>query len=46
MGHGTEADSNSVYTKLQETLTSEGYENYYIGTVEATPSVDDVLAGS
>ena len=44
MGHGTEADSNSVYTKLQETLTSEGYENYYIGTVEATPSVDDVLA--
>ena len=44
MGHGTEADSNSVYTKLQETLTSEGYENYYIGTVEATPSVNDVLA--
>lgn len=44
MGHGTEADSNSVYTKLQETLTSEGYDNYYIGTVEATPSVDDVLA--
>ena len=44
MGHGTEADSNSVYTKLQETLKSEGYENYYIGTVEATPSVDDVLA--
>lgn len=44
MGHGTEADSNSVYSKLQETLTSEGYANYYIGTVEATPSVDDVLA--
>ncbi len=44
MGHGTEADSNSVYTKLQETLKSEGYDNYYIGTVEATPSVDDVLA--
>ncbi len=44
MGHGTEADSNSVYAKLQETLKSEGYDNYYVGTVEATPSVDDVLA--
>lgn len=44
MGHGTEADSNEVYAKMQEKLTEEGYANYYIGTVEATPSVDDVLA--
>ena len=44
MGHGTEADSNSVYSKLQEMITADGYENYYIGTVEATPSLDDVIA--
>lgn len=44
MGHGTEADSNSVYATLQEKLTEAGYENYYIGTVEAEPSLDTVLA--
>lgn len=44
MGHGTEADSNGVYAKLQEKLKSAGYENYYIGTVEAEPILDDVRA--
>lgn len=44
MGHGTEADSNSVYSKMQDTLTNMGFANYYVGTVEATPSLDDVLA--
>lgn len=44
MGHGTEAESNQVYAKLQDVLTEEGYENYFVGTVEATPSLDDVLA--
>ena len=44
MGHGTEADSNAVYAKMQTTLTEAGYANYYVGTVEATPSLDDVLA--
>ena len=44
MGHGTEADSNAVYAKVQEMLTADGFENYYIGTVEATPSLDDVIA--
>lgn len=44
MGHGTEADSNAVYATLQEKLTAGGYENYYVGTVEATPSLDDVIA--
>ncbi len=43
MGHGTEADSNQVYTKMQEMLTADGFDNYYVGTVEATPSLDDVL---
>lgn len=44
MGHGTEADSNGVYARLQEKLTEGGYENYYIGTVEAEPSLEDVIA--
>ncbi len=44
MGHGTEADSNQIYAKMQDLLTESGYENYFVGTVEATPSLDDVLA--
>ena len=36
MGHGTEADSNSVYTKMQENLMAAGHTNYFVGTVEAT----------
>ncbi len=43
MGHGTEADSNAVYAKMQEKLAAAGYENYYIGTVEAAPSLEDVI---
>lgn len=44
MGHGTEAQSNQVYAKMQDVLTEEGFEHYYVGTVEAEPSLDDVLA--
>ena len=44
MGHGTEAASNEIYAKLQEKLTEGGFENYYVGTVEAAPSLDDVIA--
>lgn len=43
MGHGTEAESNAVYQKMQDLLTADGYEHYYVGTVEASPSADDVL---
>ncbi len=44
MGHGTEADSNGVYQMMQDLLSNDGYENYFVGTVEADPSLDDVLA--
>ncbi len=44
MGHGTEAESNGVYAKMQQVLTDGGYAHYYVGTVEATPSLEDVLA--
>ena len=44
MGHGTEHESNAVYAKMQGILADKGAANYYIGTVEAEPSVDDVKA--
>ena len=44
MGHGTEAESNKVYATMQEKLKAAGYNDYFVGTVEAKPSVDDVIA--
>lgn len=44
MGHGTEADSNKVYATLQEKLKAAGYNDYFVGTVEAKPSVDNLIA--
>ncbi|MBE6494247.1 MAG: sirohydrochlorin cobaltochelatase [Methanosphaera stadtmanae] len=44
MGHGTPADSNIIYTTLQDKLISKNYKNYFIGTVEAKPDFDDVLS--
>lgn len=43
MGHGTEAESNAVYEKLQGILREAGYKNYFIGTVEAQPTLDDLV---
>ena len=36
--------SGQVYEKLQKTLEEEGFENYFIGTVEAKPDLEDVTA--
>ena len=43
MGHGTEAASNGVYAKMQQVLKDGGHDNYFVGTVEAEPSVETVL---
>lgn len=43
MGHGTEADSNYVYEKMQKLLKDNGHTNYFIGTVESSPTLDDVM---
>ena len=43
MGHGTEAAANDVYIRMQEMLFRSKKHNYLIGTVEAEPSLDDVL---
>ena len=42
MGHGTEAESNAIYTTMQQVFTDLGYTNYFVATVEATPTFDDV----
>ena len=44
MGHGTDHDANRGYARLQEKLFAAGRHNVFIGTVEATPTVEDVLA--
>ncbi len=43
MGHGTEAESNGVYAKMQTIFEDLQMENYYVGTVEAEPSLQDVI---
>ncbi len=42
MGHGTEADSNEIYTTMQGVFTDLGYDNYFVATVEAEPTFTDV----
>ena len=43
MGHGTEHASNATYAKVQQKLNDAGYNNYFVGTVEAEPTVEEVL---
>ena len=45
MGHGTEAESNRIYGEMQQVLEAAGHDLYYVGTVEAEPTLEDVLAG-
>ncbi len=44
MGHGTEAASNITYAKMQEAFFDAGCSRYFVGTVEAKPNLDDVMA--
>lgn len=44
MGHGTEHQANSVYTKLDDCFKKAGYRNYFVGTVEAAPTIEDIRA--
>lgn len=43
MGHGTPHMANAMYSELQLAL-SRGSNRFFVGTVEATPSFEDVLA--
>lgn len=43
MGHGTAAASNAVYERMQKVLTDKGHKNYFIGTVEASPTAAELV---
>ncbi|MDR2630475.1 MAG: sirohydrochlorin cobaltochelatase [Spirochaetaceae bacterium] len=44
MGHGTEHEANATYAKLNQLLQARNFSNYLIGTVEAEPTLEDVIA--
>ena len=45
MGHGTEHAANATYAKLDGIVkATEGAKNYHIGTVEAEPGLEEVMA--
>lgn len=44
MGHGTTALCNAVYPKLEKVLRTLGGEHWFVGTVEAEPDLEAVLA--
>lgn len=42
MGHGTAHQANAVYRNMNEIFHKNGYENVFVGTVEGTPTLEDV----
>lgn len=44
MGHGTAHEANFAYAKLQEYITAAGHSSIFIGTAEAEPTLDEVMA--
>ena len=43
MGHGTEHAANEGYAKLQQTIRDRGIDDIFIGTVEAEPTLEDMV---
>ena len=43
MGHGTHHEANSTYSRLEKRLHAAGYTNYFVGTVEGAPLIDEVI---
>ncbi len=44
MGHGTEHFANATYSELEYMMHWEGYENFFVGTVEGFPGVDQAMS--
>ncbi|MBQ7221646.1 MAG: sirohydrochlorin cobaltochelatase [Synergistaceae bacterium] len=45
MGHGTpEHFANALYSQLQLALDTKAYGRFFLGTVEAAPKIEDVIA--
>ncbi|MGN0354832.1 MAG: sirohydrochlorin cobaltochelatase [Muricoprocola sp.] len=43
MGHGTSHEANAVYALLDARLKESGFANFFIGTVEASPSLEAMI---
>ena len=43
MGHGTEHKANEGYAKLQQAIIDRGINDMFIGTVEAKPTLEDMV---
>ena len=43
MGHGTTHYSNAIYAALDYQFKDHGYKNFFLGTVEAYPSMESLL---
>jgi sirohydrochlorin cobaltochelatase len=43
MGHGSEHNANEAYKKLENVFHKKGYANVYVATVEAKPTIEDVI---
>ena len=44
MGHGTEHNSDRVYAELEELFNEKGYKNAFIGTVEGSKTLEDIIS--
>ena len=45
MGHGTTHQVNAVYEELDQLFKDMGYPHIFLGTVEASPSVQELIQG-
>ena len=43
MGHGSDHEANEVYLKLDRILKNRGGKRYFVGTVEAEPSIEEIM---
>ena len=43
MGHGTGSGENEPYDRLAEALKETGAENLYLGLVEGTPGIEEIM---
>lgn len=43
MGHGTTHYANAIYAALDYTFKDKGYDNIFLGTVEAYPTMESLL---
>ena len=43
MGYGTAHETNATYERMQEVFGECGYMNHFVGAVESTPALEDVL---